>query len=303
MSQSSTLDLRIRPGSAACKSLPALLAVLLSLGGCSMAKVAVRGSMPMMEGGIESMNRETDLELARSAIPANLKMMEGMTFVDPDNGELRIRAAHGFYGYAFAFVEADEPERAARLYQRCREHALAAVRPASLADRLETAPVDELQGALQQADRSSVPALFWTASCWAKWIDLNRDDVQSISHLARAAAVMERVLELDEGFYHAGPHIFFGVYYGARSPTLGGNFSRSLQHFARARELTQGKLLLVDVFEAEYLDRQRLDRQAFHEKLTAVIAAPDDLFPAMAFANEVGKARARALLAREEEWF
>jgi hypothetical protein len=114
---------------------------------------------------------------------------------------------------------------------------------------------------------------------------------------------MERVLELDEGFYHAGPHIFFGVYYGGRSPTLGGNFSRSLQHFARARELTQGKLLLVDVFEAEYLDRQRLDRQAFHEKLTAVIAAPDDLFPAMAFANEVGKARARALLAREEEWF
>ena len=303
MNQYSTFDLRIRPGSAAFRRLPALLAVLVCLGGCSMGQVAVRGSMPMMEGGIESMNRETDLELARSAIPANLKMMEGMTFVDPANGELRIRAAHGFYGYAFAFVEAEAPERAARLYQRCREHALAAVRPASLAEQLETASIEDLQRELQEADRSSVPALFWTASCWAKWIDLNRDDVQSISQLARAAAVMERVLELDEGFYHAGPHIFFGVYYGGRSPTLGGNFSRSEQHFSRARELTQGKLLLVDVFEAEYLDRQRLDRQAFHEKLTAVIAAPDDLFPAMAFANEVGMARARALLAREEEWF
>jgi hypothetical protein len=303
MNRNSTFDLRMQWGSMKMISLPLLLVVLLALGGCSMGKMAVRGSMPMMEGGIESMNRETDLELARAAIPANLKMMEGMTVVDPDNAELRIRAANGFYGYAFAFVENEEPERAARLYQRCREHALAALRPASLADSLETVPIDELQHDLQKVDRSAVPALFWTASCWAKWIDLNRDDVHSISHLVRAAAMMQRVLELDEGYYYAGPHIFFGVYYGGRSPTLGGNFSRSAQHFTRARELTGGKLLLVDVFEAEYLDRQRLDQQGFHDKLTAVIAAPDDLFPDMAFANKVAKARARALLAREEEWF
>ena len=81
-----------------------------------MGQVAVRGSMPMMEGGVESMNRETDLELARRAMPANLKMLEGMIYTDPGNSELRIVAAQGFYGYALAFVESHEPERAAELY-------------------------------------------------------------------------------------------------------------------------------------------------------------------------------------------
>jgi hypothetical protein len=281
----------------------AILMTILLLGGCSINKMAVQGSMPLMEGGIESMNRETDLDLARTAIPANLKMIEGATFTDPDNKKLRIYAAQAFYGYAFAFIEAEDPERAADLYLRCREHAAAALTPDDLATTLETAPVSELPALLDKTDDSSVPGLFWLASCWAKWIDLNRDNIQSISQLSRAAAVMSRVLELDETFYYAGPHIFFGVYYGSRSPMLGGNFAESEQHFARARELTDNKLLLVDVFEAEYLDVQRLDQTAYHRKLSAVVDAPDDLFPEMAFANQVGKARARSLLAQEEEIF
>lgn len=281
----------------------ALLVLVLLFTGCSMNKMAVQGSMPLMEGGIESMNRETDLALARSAIPANLKMIEGTTYTDPGNRKLRIYAAQGFYGYAFAFIEAEDPERAAELYQRCREHAAAALSPPDLATRLETAPVSELPEILENTGESSVPGLFWLASCWAKWIDLNRDDMQSISQLSRAAAVMSRVLELDEAFYYAGPHIFFGVYYGSRSPMLGGNFQQSEHHFARARELTDHKLLLVDVFEAEYLDTQRLDRQAFHRKLSAVTEAPDNLLPEMAFANQVGKARARTLLAQEDTLF
>jgi len=281
----------------------ALLMTILVLGGCSMGQMAVKGSMPLMEGGIDSMNRETDLDLARSAIPANLKMMEGMTFTDPGNRKLRIYAAQGFYGYAFAFIEAEDPQRAGELYLRCREHAAAALSPPDFASTLETAPVSELPALLEKADESSVPGLFWLTSCWAKWIDLNRDDMQSISQLSRVAAIMARVLELDETFYYAGPHIFFGVYYGSRSPMLGGNFAVSEQHFERARELNENKLLLVDVFEAEYLDAQRLDRSAFHNKLNGVVDAPDDLFPEMAFANEVGKARARSLLAQEDELF
>ena len=281
----------------------ALLIIVPLLAGCSMSQMAVQGSMPLMEGGVESMNQETDLDLARSAIPANLKMIEGTTFADPGNKKLRIFAAQGFYGYAFAFIEAEDPERAAELYLRCREHAAVALSPPDFATTLETTPVSELPALLEKADESSVPGLFWLASCWAKWIDLNRDDMQSVSQLSRAAAVMERVLELDETFYYAGPHIFFGVYYGSRSPMLGGNFAVSEQHFARARELTENKLLLVDVFEAEYLDAQRLDRAAFHRKLSAVVEAPDNLLPEMAFANQVGKARARSLLAQEDKIF
>jgi len=68
--------------------------------------------MPLMDGGFEAMNRETDLQLAHDAIPATLMMLEGMTVEDPGNVQLRIYLAQGFYGYSYSFVEQTSAERA-----------------------------------------------------------------------------------------------------------------------------------------------------------------------------------------------
>ncbi len=280
-----------------------VVVAVVALSGCSMQELAVRGSLPLMEGGIEAMNRETDIELAKAAMPASLKMIEGMVYADPDNATLRRYAAEGFHGYAYAFVESDDPKRAADLYARCRRHAQAALRPARLRDGLERLPLDTLQMLTAQTGLDDVPALFWTASCWAKWAQMNLEDVTVLPQVERAAVLMRRVLDLDEGYYYAGPHLFFAVYHAARGPVLGGDLKRAERHFDRARALTGGKVLVVDVLEAEFLDRQRLDRKAFHARLTRVLQAPDDLLPEATFINRVAKARARKLLAEEAEWF
>ena len=280
-----------------------LILMLAALSGCSMQRLAVRGSLPLLEGGMEAMNRERDIELAKAAMPASLKMVEGTVYADPHNARLRIYAAQGFHGYAYAFVEAKNPERAAGLYARCRDHARAALRPAELREGLERLPMEELERVVARTGADEVPALFWTASCWAKWVQMNLEDVTLLPQLQRAAVLMRRVLELDEGYYYAGPHLFFGVYYAARAPVLGGDFTRAERHFTRARELTGGKVLTVDVLEAEFLDRQRLDRAAFHARLTHVLEAPDDLLPEATLINRIAKARARKLLAEEAEWF
>jgi len=114
---------------------------------------------------------------------------------------------------------------------------------------------------------------------------------------------MQRVLELDNEFYFGGAHMFFGVYYGGRSPLFGGDFALSEQNFSRAAEINDNKLLLVDVLQAEFLDRQKLDQQAFHDRLENVITAPDDLYPEMALVNGISKQRAKYLLAHEKDWF
>ena len=219
------------PGSNPRQPLLALLALLL-LGGCSMNQLVVRSSMGLMEESIRAMQRETDLELARDAIPANLKMLEGMIAADPGNAELQLYAAEGYYGYTFAFVERSAPERAAALYARCRDYGAAALAHSGFTPGIFTTPLRELEQALQQADQRQVPALFWTASCWAKRIDLRRDDPRSIARLGRAVALMQRVLELDSDYYHGGPQLFFGVYYGSRPPMLGGEPDRAREHFA-----------------------------------------------------------------------
>lgn len=280
-----------------------LLSLALLAGGCTTGQLVVRGAMPLMDGGLEAMNRETDLELARSAIPATLKMLEGMALEDPGNVTLRLYAAQGFYGYSYSFVELDDPARAATLYTRCLDHAEAALHRQGFAADLEEAPQAALGSALAAAGARQVPALFWAASCMAKRTDVDRTDPRSIAQLTRAASIMGRVLALDENYYYGGPHLFFGVYFGGRAPMLGGDPVKAAHHFDQARAASDGRLLIADVLQAEFLARQLLDRQGFHDRLTAVLAAPDDLFPEMALVNQVAKARARQLLRQESEWF
>ena len=271
--------------------------------GCSTGQLVVRGTQPILDGGIVAMNRETDLDLAQAAMPANLKLLEGMLVEDPGNTRLQLYAAEGFYGYTFGFVEQYDTRRARHLYRRCYEHARKALVQSGVRPDPENSTPDEFEAAVSRAGKHAVPAMFWTASCLANWINLKRDSPTGIAQLASAAVLMQRVLTLDDTFYHAGPHLFFGVYYGGRSPMFGGDYALAEKHFKRAAEINDNKLLLVDVLEARYLDRQRLDRDAFIRHLQHVIDAPDNLSPDLALINAVAKQQAAELIKAEGEWF
>jgi len=279
------------------------LAAVLLLSACSMGQMVVRGTQSILDSGVESMNRETDLQLAKDAMPANLKLIEGMLIEDPGNTEMRLFAAQGFYGYSYGFVEPEDIDRARLLYRRCYTHALKVLHQKGMNADPESSTTEALQTAVDRTGRNSVPALFWTASCLGKWIDLNRDNPTSIAALSSAAILMQRVIELDNEFYFGGAHMFFGVYYGGRAPMFGGDFALSEKSFNRAAEINNNRLLLVDVLQAEYLDRQKLDQQAFHARLDKVINAPDDLYPDMALINGISKQKAKRLLEHEKDWF
>ncbi|MGB7930983.1 MAG: TRAP transporter TatT component family protein [Gammaproteobacteria bacterium] len=280
-----------------------LVAVVWLASGCSPGKMVVRGTETILDSGVVAMNQETDLELAQGAMPANLKLLEGMLIEDPGNTRLHLYAAEGFYGYTFGFVEMQDSHRAQHLYRRCYEHARVALQQSGLTLDPETSTPEEFEAEVGKAGQKAVPAMFWTASCLANWVNLNRNSPAGIAELASAATLMQRVIVLDDTFYHGGPHLFFGVYYGGRSPLFGGDFRLSEEHFRRAAEINDDKLLLVDVLQAEYLDRQRLDREAFHRHLTRVIEAPDNLAPDMALMNAVAKQQAALLLGSEDDWF
>ena len=288
-------------------SIPAtLLATSLLLSGCSIGQIVARGAAPLIDHGVTAMNRETDLELARASIPANIKMIEALLLADPDNVTYRIQAAMAFYGYAMAFVEDSDPARAAKLYRRAHEHAEVALAAAGIApNTLKGSSAAALDLALAKLDARAVPALFWTASAWAKWIELQLDDPARLAELPRAEALMRRVLALDETYYHGGVHMFFGVYYGGRAPMFGGDFTRSAQHFDRAAQISQNRMLWVDVYRAQYLLRQMSDRAAFHTTLSRVLAAPDssNVEPDLNFANALARQKAAALLTQEEDLF
>lgn len=278
------------------------LSALLLLSGCSFDKLLVRASTPMIEGGVEALNHETDLKLAEESIPANLNMLKGMINMDPENARLHTFAAQAYYGLAYGFNEENRPERASDFYLRGMGHGLTALE-INGASKLKKTSISDFESQVSNMGKGDVAAMFWTASCWAKWIDMHRDKPEAIAQLARATALMQRVIELDETFYYGGAHMYFGVYYGSRAPMLGGNFEKSRQHFNKAREITDNKLLIPDLLQAQYLARQEQDKQDFHDRLTAIINAPDDLMPELGLQNQIAKRKARFLLKKESEWF
>lgn len=259
--------------------------------------------MPMIEGGVTAMNQETDLALAGSAIPANLSLIEGMLINDPGNSKLRLYAAQAYYGYAFGFLEDTQTARAANLYERGFQHARQVLLDHGLDEQILNSELDTLQKHINQLDNDAVPALFWSASCWAKAIDLNRDKAKSLAQLPKAVMLMQRVLELDEHYYMSGAHIFFGAYYGSKSPMLGGNYELSEQHFNKANEANQNRLLLVNLLQAQYLERQRFNQQGFHDLLTRIIQASNNLYPEQGLINQIAKHKATLLLEKEDQWF
>ena len=283
------------------------ISVLILCGGllsaCSMGQMVARSSLSIMDSGVVAMNQETDWELAKAAIPANLKLAEGLIGELPREPNLRLQAAQGFYGYAFGFVEDDDPRRAADLYRRGMEHALVALQGAGFKGDVRKMPMEQMQQTIAGLGREAVPALFWTASNWAKWIDLNRTDPARLAELGKIELLMQRVLALDENYYFGGPHLFFAIFYGNRPAMLGGNFALAQQHFEKARAVTQGQLLLADVLYAQYLARQQGDRKLFHDKLTGVLSASIDDYSEMALANAIAQHKAKWLLTKEEEWF
>lgn len=278
--------------------------LLLALSACSINQMMVRASTPLIEGGIDALNRETDLDLAEDSIPTNIEMLEGMIGIDPDNIKLRTYAAQAYYGLAYGFNEDNRPERAAAFYIRGLNHGLIALE-LSGASNLKATAIADYERQVNEMTVDHVPAMFWTASNWAKWIDMHRDRAESLAQLPRPTALMQRVLDLNEDYYYGGAHMYFGVYYGSRAPMMGGNYKKSREHFDRARAITDNKLLIPDLLQAQYLARQQLDHVDFDKRLNRIINAPDDLYPELALMNQIAKRKAARLLKTRQssEWF
>jgi len=287
--------------------LVACVFLLSALSACSMNKMMVNMSLPLIDGGITAMNQESDLQLAEDSMPANISMLNGMIHMDPENTQLQVYAAQAYYGLAYGFNEDRNVKRAETLYLRGLKHGLIALHQmgieAATPEAIKKLNPDELEKQLQKLDDDDVAALFWTASNWAKWIDLNRDSAASLIQLPKPTAMMQRVLELDETFYFGGAHMYFGVYYGSRAQMLGGNFALAKEHFDKAREITNHQLLVADLLQAQYLSRQMNDRDDFHQRLTKIIEAPEDLYPEATLLNQIVKRKAKLLLSKEAQWF
>ena len=277
----------------------------------------VRSIGDLMAAGVPAYARETDLILAEPALAASIKVIEALLETAPHNPILLVQAAQGLASYTYAFVDmpsqegrhdarqmALPQERARRLYRRALRYGLRGLSRYNPAweDATSLTPA-ALTLLLRQLDTKAVPALFWTVFSWSNGLSLERAALETAAAVPRLQSLLDRLLQLDETYFYGAPHLLQGVLYASRSRRLGGDPSRARAHFTRARELSQRRLLLVPLLEAQYYAVQIQDRALFTTLLEDVLDAPEALLPEQAFLNTVAKQRAALLLQRINELF
>jgi hypothetical protein len=250
----------------------------------------------------KSTYQQSDLKMVREGMPAYLMLMDGMVEALPGNEQLLINTAQAYSSFASVFVEEKDPEYATWLYSKARMYAIRALRARGLPDPLQS-HVDALKEDLNGLGKKDVPYLFWAATSWGSWIKLNLNSMEALAELPKVELIMKKVLELDEGFYYGGPHLFMGIWFASRPKLAGGDLLKAQQHFRTALKFGQGKFLMAYVYYANYYARQALDKDLFVSTLQTVLDTPANISPELTLLNTVAKEKAKDLLSRQEEYF
>jgi hypothetical protein len=275
-------------------SVAAILFLLSS--GC--ARVALKWSHPVVQNMTYSIFEECDLQLAREAIPANLKILEGLAKTDPHNRTILSALAMGFAGYALLFVEEDDPERASGLYIRSRDYALRALRS-------EGGPEGQYGNVevLDVKDQEDLQPLFWAAFAWTAWINLNLDEPEAVAQLGKSQGFLERVLAIDSTYFHGLPAILQGSMLSARPALLGGDNEKAKTFFLKGIEKSGGRFFPARYYYARYYAVATQNRDLFRELLEQITRDDPQELKEICLINKVFQLKAAKLLAQEEELF
>jgi hypothetical protein len=279
------------------------IASALLLASCSMNKLVIRQSSRLLDYGVLALYEETDLKLAEQALASNIILLEGMVKGDPGNTKLVVLTAQALSGYALGFAEDSTPERARVFYLRARDLGFTILKEKTGFMRaLEGAPED-LQKAMLEFGRKDVPLLFWTGFAWAGWINLSLNNPQAFADLPKVQIIMQRVLDLEESYFHGATHLFFGSVWGMKPKILGGDPEKAKEHFEKNLQITGEKFLLSYVYYAKYYALKTLDEDLFNRLLNKVLLAPAEILPGYQLLNMIAKEKAQILLNKKEELF
>ena len=287
--------------------------------GCSMTRMSANQTAAILVKASAAYDRESDLEFAEQSGLSNLKMLEGLLEVTPDNPDLLLLTSSSFTRYAFGFIEermevADERydldekdkliHRSVNFYERAKEYGLRLIAQSrNKFPQVIDQDLELLSEELKHLKRKQASALFWVAYAWGSIINLQQDKPERLVEQPKVELIKKSVQELDETLLFGVDHIYNCAYYGGRAEMLGGNPSEAKRHLERAIEISNGKYLMARFLLARYYCVPVQNREMFERTLEEVISAPPDLFPEQRLANELAKRRAKRWLERADKLF
>lgn len=285
--------------------------------GCNLQRLTVGTTADVLYAGSPALERESDPQFAREALPASLKTLETFLLSDPENEKLLELLAKGFFSYAFGFLEwdieqgqygmIDEAElkelnrRAVIHYLRARDYGFMLLDKPKLEEAAKALDEETLDAELNKLKKKDVPGLFWAGYGWGAAINLKQNDADMVAALAVVEKMMQRSIELDQDYFYGGAHLFFGVLYASRPVMFGGDPEKSKEHFDVAIERHGDYNMMAHYLMARYYAPTQQDRDLFVSTMEEVANANVEGHPNARLNNEIARKRARWWLDRTDE--
>jgi len=284
-----------------------LLLALLVGPACSIKKLTIDTTATMLKDGSRAMEKEPDLDLARTAAPGQIKSVEGILESAPTHRVLLEMAARACLEYAFGFLEDDvesmtapkeaaarqaQSARATQMYDRAFGYAVRLLETydADIRAALERGGTS-WEAAVGKLPAETLPGLTYGGMALASAIGLNRSDPTRLADLPKARVLLERSRALDPRFNHGGASLTLGII----SAQLGAR-DAARRYFLEAIDVAGEGYLLPRVAMAKFLLTEPKDRKERQAILESVVSAPRDASPENRLANEVARRRAARYL-------
>jgi hypothetical protein len=263
-----------------------------------MMSSATRGMAENLNTAILNQN---DLETVRQGAPAYLIMIDSFIEGAPDDIDLLVAGSGLYSAYSGAFVS--DPERARRLSDKAldyAQHAVCVKRP-DLCE-LRKLPFKEFEAALQKINSSDLDVVYPWSVALAGWIQARSDDWNAIADIPRVKALMQRIIDIDQGYEQGGAQLYLGVLNALLPPAMGGKPEQAREHFELALQYSEGRNLMVKTLYAQYYARITFNQELHDRLLKEVLESPVNA-PGLTLINTLAQEQARLLLAESPDYF
>ena len=265
------------------------ITLMTFLSSCStFNKTVVGSSSDLIYNSGNSLLGESNFEIFKSGVPANLILMEGLLSQSPKNQNLLAGLNKGYAGYAFAVNETlkieeewseakteDGRKQALFNYTRSLNFGIRYLQEKGIEFIEIISRMNEPQAVHQiltknlTSDKRDLEVVLFTAQSLAALINLQKDNMGFVSQLTAAKEMFDWICQKDPSINYGTCDVFYGAYEAGRPTMLGGNPKKGKEIFLKAISKHPHNWLLRTSYIQFYLIPQN-DEEGFIEQMLAL---------------------------------
>jgi predicted anti-sigma-YlaC factor YlaD len=157
--------------------------------------------------------------------------------------------------------------------------------------------------ALQRTTRSDIPLLYWAGAGWLGAYAIDPFDMDLGVTLPAAAALIEKVFQLDPDYAAGAIHEFYILYYGSLPEYMGGSLKKARAHFAKALAVSGGRSSTPYISLATAVTVKEQDLAEFRDLLDRALAIDPEADPENRLVNVLNRRKAQWLLEHADDFF